>query len=47
VAWTSDALDPDALIARADSAMYESKRLGRQGVTLCNASSDSGHPIAL
>ena len=47
VAWTSDALDPDALIARADSAMYESKRLGRQGVTLCNASSDSVHAIAV
>ncbi len=34
VAWTSEALDADALLARADSAMYESKRRSRKGVTL-------------
>jgi diguanylate cyclase (GGDEF)-like protein len=34
VAWTTEVLDADTLIARADSAMYESKRLGRQGATL-------------
>jgi PleD family two-component response regulator len=34
VAWTTDTLDADTLIAWADSAMYESKRLGRQAVTL-------------
>jgi diguanylate cyclase (GGDEF)-like protein len=32
--WTTEALDADTLIAQADSAMYESKRLGRHGVTL-------------
>jgi diguanylate cyclase (GGDEF)-like protein/PAS domain S-box-containing protein len=51
VAWTSDALDADTLIARADSAMYESKRLGAQGVTLfagrrSNSRSHS-HPVAV
>jgi diguanylate cyclase (GGDEF)-like protein len=34
VVWTTEALDADTLIARADSAMYESKRLGDHGVTL-------------
>jgi diguanylate cyclase (GGDEF)-like protein len=34
VAWTKQTLDADTLIAWADSAMYESKRLGRQAVTL-------------
>jgi diguanylate cyclase (GGDEF)-like protein/PAS domain S-box-containing protein len=34
VVWTIEALDTDSLIARADSAMYESKRLGDHGVTL-------------
>jgi diguanylate cyclase (GGDEF)-like protein/PAS domain S-box-containing protein len=34
VAWTTETLDADTLIAWADSAMYESKRLGRQAVTL-------------
>jgi len=34
VAWTTETLDADTLIARADCAMYESKRLGRQAVTL-------------
>jgi diguanylate cyclase (GGDEF)-like protein/PAS domain S-box-containing protein len=34
VVWTMEALDTDTLIARADNAMYESKRLGQHGVTL-------------
>jgi len=34
VVWTMEALDTDTLIARADDAMYESKRLGKHGVTL-------------
>jgi diguanylate cyclase (GGDEF)-like protein len=34
VVWTTKALDSDTLIARADNAMYESKRLGDHGVTL-------------
>jgi len=34
VAWTAETLDADTLIAWADSAMYESKRMGRQAVTL-------------
>ena len=36
VAWTCEQLDPDALIARADAAMYESKR-GSSNVTLFDA----------
>jgi diguanylate cyclase (GGDEF)-like protein/PAS domain S-box-containing protein len=34
VVWTMEVLDSDTLIARADNAMYESKRLGNHGVTL-------------
>jgi len=34
VVWTMEFLDTDTLIARADNAMYESKRLGNHGVTL-------------
>jgi len=34
VAWTTEALDADTFIAQADSAMYESKRTGRTGVSL-------------
>jgi diguanylate cyclase (GGDEF)-like protein/PAS domain S-box-containing protein len=34
VAWTTDAIDADAFLAQADSAMYESKRTRREGVTL-------------
>jgi diguanylate cyclase (GGDEF)-like protein len=34
VAWTTEALHADTLIAQADSAMYESKRTQRKGVTL-------------
>ena len=45
VVWTMEALDTDTLIARADSAMYESKRLGHHGVTLyADADIDSGLP---
>ncbi len=49
VVWTMEALDTDTLIARADNAMYESKRLGEHGVTLfadCDmdgVSAASGH----
>ena len=39
VAWTTEALDADTFIAQADSAMYESKRAGRTGVTLFAAAS--------
>lgn len=34
VAWTDEVLDADTLIARADSAMYDSKRAGLQRATL-------------
>jgi diguanylate cyclase (GGDEF)-like protein/PAS domain S-box-containing protein len=34
VAWTGESLDADTLIARADIAMYESKRLGGSAATL-------------
>lgn len=43
VVWTMEALDTDTLIARADNAMYESKRLGQHGVTLfADAALESG-----
>jgi diguanylate cyclase (GGDEF)-like protein/PAS domain S-box-containing protein len=43
VAWTTESLDPDAFIAQADTAMYESKRTGRHGVPLFSpAVSDPG-----
>ena len=43
VAWTTESIDADAFLAQADSAMYESKRTRRKGVTLfatagCDAS---------
>jgi diguanylate cyclase (GGDEF)-like protein len=41
VAWTDEPLDPDPLIARADSAMYESKRRGTATVALFGASADA------
>jgi diguanylate cyclase (GGDEF)-like protein/PAS domain S-box-containing protein len=44
VAWTTEVLDADTLIARADSAMYESKRLGRQGATLFAGPGTTGGP---
>lgn len=44
VAWTTEPLDADAFIARADNAMYESKRTGRKGVSLFTA--DIPHPSA-
>ncbi len=34
VVWTTERLDADTLIARADRAMYQSKRVGHHGVTL-------------
>ena len=34
VAWTAEAIDADAFLAQADSAMYQSKRTSRKGVTL-------------
>jgi len=34
VAWTAGVLSADAFLAQADSAMYESKRTSRKGVTL-------------
>jgi len=42
VAWTAEALDADAFIAQADSAMYESKRQGHRGVSLFTAT--AGEP---
>ncbi len=42
VAWTREALDADAFIAQADSAMYDSKRTGRTGVSLFTAAVDPG-----
>jgi diguanylate cyclase (GGDEF)-like protein/PAS domain S-box-containing protein len=45
VAWTTEAVDADALIAQADKAMYESKRAGREGVSMfasLSLSSSSG-----
>jgi diguanylate cyclase (GGDEF)-like protein/PAS domain S-box-containing protein len=47
VAWTSEVLDADTLIARADSAMYESKRLGSQGVTLFTGRRGRSYPVAV
>jgi diguanylate cyclase (GGDEF)-like protein/PAS domain S-box-containing protein len=44
VAWTTEALDADMFIARADSAMYESKRTHGGGVTLFTPSSDDASP---
>ncbi len=40
VAWTDEQLDPDSLIAQADSAMYESKRIGRATVAVFGAPPD-------
>ena len=34
VVWTTERLDADTLIAHADHAMYQSKRVGHHGVTL-------------
>jgi diguanylate cyclase (GGDEF)-like protein/PAS domain S-box-containing protein len=43
VVWTMEALDTDTLIARADRAMYESKRLGDHGVTLYSDTAMDDH----
>ncbi|MGP8222543.1 MAG: diguanylate cyclase [Acidimicrobiales bacterium] len=47
VAWTTEALDADAFIARADSAMYESKRMSRKVVTLFATGSDARQSCGL
>jgi diguanylate cyclase (GGDEF)-like protein len=47
VAWTTEALDADMFIARADSAMYESKRTHCGGVTLFNQGRDDASPAPL
>jgi len=47
VAWTTEVLDADTLIARADSAMYESKRMGRQGATLFCGPEAKSLPVAV
>jgi diguanylate cyclase (GGDEF)-like protein len=43
LAWTCETLDPDVLIARADVAMYESKRGGSSKVTLSGAIDAAAH----
>jgi diguanylate cyclase (GGDEF)-like protein len=49
VAWTTEHLEADTLIAWADSAMYESKRLGLPAVTLFTGPGGAGgtFPIAV
>jgi diguanylate cyclase (GGDEF)-like protein len=50
VAWTTEALGADTLIAWADSAMYESKRLGVPAVTLFTGPDGGGggtYPLAM
>lgn len=48
VAWTTERLEADTLIAWADSAMYESKRLGLPAVTLFTGSGSGGtFPVAV
>ena len=46
VAWTTKAIDADAFLAQADSAMYESKRTRRKGVTLFATDSHDASPPA-
>ena len=45
VAWTTKAIDADAFLAQADSAMYESKRTRRNGVTLFATDSRDASPL--
>jgi diguanylate cyclase (GGDEF)-like protein len=49
VAWTTQSLEADTLIAWADSAMYESKRLGLPAVTLFTGPGGAGgtFPVAV
>ncbi len=49
VAWTTESLEADTLIAWADSAMYESKRLGLPAITLFTGPGGVGgtFPIAV
>ena len=42
VAWTTEHLEADTLIAWADSAMYESKRIGLPAVTLSTGPGGGG-----
>jgi diguanylate cyclase (GGDEF)-like protein/PAS domain S-box-containing protein len=44
LAWTSVPIDADTFIAQADSAMYESKRQRRGGVTLFTAHGPAADP---
>jgi diguanylate cyclase (GGDEF)-like protein len=45
VAWTTEAIDADDFLAQADSAMYESKRTRRKGVTLFATDSRDASPL--
>jgi len=45
VAWTTKAIEVDAFLAQADSAMYESKRTRRDGVTLFATDSVDASPL--
>jgi diguanylate cyclase (GGDEF)-like protein/PAS domain S-box-containing protein len=45
VAWSTKAIDADAFLAQADSAMYESKRTRRNGVTLFATDSRAASPL--
>jgi diguanylate cyclase (GGDEF)-like protein len=47
VAWTTQSLEADTLIAWADSAMYESKRLGLPAVTLFTGPGGGGGTFPL
>ncbi len=46
VAWTTEAIDADEFLAQADSAMYESKRTRRKGVTLFATDTRDAGPLA-
>jgi diguanylate cyclase (GGDEF)-like protein/PAS domain S-box-containing protein len=45
VAWTTEAIDADEFLAQADSAMYESKRTRRKGVTLFATDTRDASPL--
>ena len=44
VVWTTEAIGTDVLIAQADSAMYQAKRLGDHGVILYAEADAEGYP---
>jgi diguanylate cyclase (GGDEF)-like protein/PAS domain S-box-containing protein len=46
VAWTTEAIDADAFLAQADSAMYQSKRTRPRGVTLFTTVNTEASPPA-